>query len=243
MNRPAVPKPDPQRSRSLAPGLIFLAVVLSMTGCSLLQSKPAPPPSGPYHTGMLRLAEGDFAGADQAFRESASHCESGSDGRRSLLFLSFMALDPRNPGAQPDSAALMAARVLNLPNKTPDETLEAEALYVTALDRGADPELRIDPAAPGLAVRFGGCDEPFPPREVRPLPVLVNPTATLLQSADSERGALEDENQALLLKVQEQAMTVQELQLALEEVQAELKRIRELMRLPDTSIVRYSPSK
>ena len=243
MNRPAMPRSDPQRSRSLAPGLISLAVVLSMTGCSLLQSKPAPSPSGPYYTGLLLLAEGDFAGADQAFRESASYCESGSDGRRSLLFLSFMALDPRNPGAQADSAALMAARVLNLPNKTPDETLEAEALYVTALDRGADPELRIDPAAPGLAVRFGGCDQPFPPREVRPLPVLDNTTATVLRSADSERGALEEENQALLARVQEQAMTVQALQLALEEAQAELKRIRELMRLPDTSIVRYSPSR
>ena len=114
---------------------------------------------------------------------------------------------------------------------------------MTALDRGADPELRIDLATPGLAVRFGGCDEPFPPRVVRPLPVLDNTTATVLRSADSERGVLEDENQALLARVQEQAMTVQALQLALEEAQAELKRIRELMRLPDTSIVRYSPSR
>lgn len=237
-----MPKPKPQRPRSRTPGVFLLGFALFMTGCSLLKTKPVPPPSGPYHTGIQRLADGDFPGADQAFRESASRCESGADGRRSLLFLSFLALDPRNPDAQPDSAALMAARVLNLPNKTPDETMEAEALYVTALDRGADPDLRVDPAAPGLAVRFGGCDEPFPPRVVRPLPTLDSPTATLLQNFDEERGTLEEENQALRVKVREQETTVAELQLALEELQAELKRLRELMRLPDTSIVRFSPA-
>ena len=111
------------------------------------------------------MADGDFAGAEQAFRDAASRCESGSDGRRALLFLSFLALDPRNPTAHPDSAALMAARFLNLPGNTREETLEAEALYITALDYGADPELRIDPANPGFAVRFGDCDQPFPPRD------------------------------------------------------------------------------
>lgn len=238
-----MPKRRPRVTRLRVPGVFFLALALFMTGCSLLKSKPAPPPSGPYYTGLQHLAEGDFGEADLAFRESASRCESGTEGRRSLLFLSFLALDPRNPDAQPDSAALMAARVLNLPNKTPEETMEAEALYVTALDRGADPDLRLDPATPGFAVRFGGCDQPFPPRVTRPLPTLASPTASILESSAGERGTLEEENQALRTKVQEQAMTVEELQLALEGLQAELKRLRDLMRLPDTSMVRSSPAK
>jgi hypothetical protein len=236
---------SPQRPRPRHAGLIILVMAFSMTGCSLLKGKPGPPVSEPYRLGLLRLADGDFAGADRAFRESASRCESGREGRRALLFLSFLAQDPRNPEAQPDSAALLAARFLNLPNKTPDEALEAEALYVAALDRGADPDLRIDPAAPGLAVRFGGCDEPFPPREVRPLPVLDSPTFLLLQSIDAERSALMDQNQALRLEaeelgltVEESGLTIEELRLTVEELQAELERIRALLRLPDTSTVR-----
>lgn len=239
MKRRGMPDPDPKESRPRVPGVIFLVVVLSVTGCSLLKSKPAPPVSGPYHTGLVHLDGGNFPGAEQAFRESASHCESGDEGRRALLFLSFLALDPRNPAAHPDSAALMAARVLNLPNKTPEETLEAEALYVAALDRGADPELRLNPAAPGLAVRFGGCDEPFTPRVVRPLPVLDHPTAAILQRSGAERSALEDENRELRLTVEKKDATLEELRLTIEGLQAELLRIRELMKLPDTSTVRY----
>ncbi|MCK5651804.1 MAG: hypothetical protein KAJ42_10520, partial [Gemmatimonadetes bacterium] len=127
--------------------------------------EPAPP--SVFDAGLALMADGDFAGAEMDFRDAATRCESGSDGRRALLFLSFLALDPRNPTAHPDSAALMAARFLNLPGKNREETLEAEALYITALDHGADPELRIDPADPGFAVRFGACDQPFPPRTFR----------------------------------------------------------------------------
>jgi len=205
-------------------------------------SSVSTPISTPYETGVLRLAEGNFAEAERAFRESAALCESGREGRRAILFLSLLTQDPRNPEAQPDSAALMATRFLNLPNNTPDEVLEAEALYLAALDRGADPDLRLDPAAPGLAVRFGGCDEPFPPREERPLPVLDNPTYLLLQNLDAEKQALVDQNEALrqVLATEGRTLTDQNeaLRLTVEELQAELERIRKLLRLPDTSTAR-----
>jgi hypothetical protein len=169
------------------PGIILVFSLLSLAGCSVLE--PVAEPAGPsvFDVGLARLADGDFAGAEQTFRDAASRCESGSDGRRALLFLSFLALDPRNPAAHPDSAALMAVRFLNLPNKTLEETLEAEVLYLTALDYGANPELQIDPENPGFAVRFGDCDQPFPPIVDRPLPILESSTSGLLKTLGEER--------------------------------------------------------
>jgi hypothetical protein len=158
-----------------------------------------------------------------------------------MLFLSILALDPRNPAAHPDSAALMAARVLNLPANSQEDILEAEALYITSLDYGADPELRIDPADPGLAVRFGDCDQPFPPRIVRPLPVLDSPTSGLLKSLDDERGTLTQENQRLSYTVRRLRQVSDSLQAQVDTLQAELARIRQLIRLPDTAIVRPPP--
>jgi hypothetical protein len=187
------------------------------------------------------LANGDFTGAELAFRDAASRCESGSDGRRALLFLSILSLDPRNTAAHPDSAALMAARFLNLPSNTREEVLEAEALYIAALDYGADPELRIDPVNPGFAVRFGDCDQPFPPRDDRPLPTLESSTSGRLRSLDEERDALTQENQELRYTVRRLRTASDSLQARVEALEAELGRIRQLIRLPDTTAVRRPP--
>jgi hypothetical protein len=135
----------------------------------------------------------------------------------------------------------MAARFLNLPNKSLEETLEAEALYVTALDYGADPELRVDPANPGFAVRFGGCDEPFPPRAVRPLPVLESSSAGRLRLLDEERDSLIRQNQQLRNTVGHLRLVSDSLQARVDSLEAELNRIRQLIRLPDTSAVRRPP--
>jgi hypothetical protein len=223
--------------------LLFLALPLglSFAGCSFLQ--PVAQPTGPseFEMGLARLAHGDFVGADSSFRELASRCESGTDGRKALLFLSFLALDPRNPAAHPDSAALMAQRFLNLPGKTLEGTLEAEALYVTALDHGADPGLRIDPADPGFAVRFGDCDAPFPSRTVRPLPILEGSTLGRLRMLGEERDSLVQRNQQLRYTVGRLRFLSDSLQAQVDTLQAELDRIRQLIRLPDTSVVRPQP--
>lgn len=208
---------------------VFLVGIFFSTalGCSWMGKGLDPPPYSPYQEGVLALAEGDFDAADRAFRESASVCESGREGRRALLFLSLLALDPRNPDASPDSASLMAVRFLQLPYTARDENLEAEGLYVAALDRGADPELRPDPGNSALALRFERCGELFPPMEARPLPELERPTAGVIQGLDAERRALQAENATL--------------QQTVRELQAELERIRGLLRRPDTAGVR-SPS-
>jgi hypothetical protein len=207
-------------------------------GCKHLDPVLEPAAPSVFETGLASLAEGDFTNAELRFREAASRCESGRDGKRSVLFLSFLALDPRNPAAHPDSAALMAARFLNLPGISREETMEAEALYVTALDYGADPGLRLDPVNPGLAVRFGDCDQPFPPRDNRPLPVLDNPTSGRLKSLDEERGTLSQANQQLRYTVQQLRHRSDSLQAQVDTLGAELTRIRRLIRLPDTVVGR-----
>ena len=219
-------------SSTMALSLLFLA------GCSYLEPVREPAVPSVFDVGLALMADGDFAGAELAFRDAASRCESGSDGRRALLFLSFLALDPRNPTALPDSAALMAARVLNLPGNSREETLEAEALYLTALDHGADPELRVDPVDPGFAVRFGGCDQPFPPRVDRPLPILESPTSGLLKSLDEARSTLTQENQQLRYTVRQLRHASDSLQARVDTLETELERIRQLIRLPDTSVAR-----
>jgi hypothetical protein len=212
--------------------------LLLLAGCSLIQPAAEPVTPTVFEIGLSQMADGDFPAAEQAFRQSASRCESGSHGRRALLFLSFLALDPRNPATNPDSSALMAARFLNLPGNTREETLEAEALYVTALDYGADPELRVDPTNPGFAVRFGDCDQPFPPRDNRPLPTLEGSTLGRLQSLDAEKGALVQENQQLRYSVGRFRRASDSLQAQVDTLAAELERIRQLIRLPDTAVTR-----
>jgi len=219
-------------------GIIPSLFLLLMAGCRHLEPVPPPAPPSLFDIGLAHMANGDFVGAELTFRDAASRCESGSAGRRSLLFLSFLALDPRNPAAHPDSAALMAARFLNLPGNSREETLEAEALYVAALDYGADPELGIDPVDPGFAVRFGDCDQPFPAREDRPLPVLESPTSGLLKSLDEERGTLTQENQQLRSTVRRLRTSSDSLQARVDALEAELERIRQLIQLPDTTFAR-----
>lgn len=214
----------PRRARSGLPALVLGILSLIAFGCSWMGGRAGPSSTSPYENGLSLLAEGDFEGADEAFRESAASCESGREGRRAILFLSLLELDPRNPNAHPDSAALMAMRFLFLPLSPPAEALQAEGLYVAALDRGADPGLRPDPESPGFAIRFERCGEPVPSGEEPPLPVLDRPTSSLLQRLDAERSSLTARNEAL--------------QRTVEELQAELERIRGLMKLPDTTRVR-----
>ncbi|MGW8265070.1 MAG: hypothetical protein ACWGSQ_01815 [Longimicrobiales bacterium] len=217
--------PRQARSGFSKPALGMLSLLA--LGCSWMGGPSGPSSLSPYQSGLSLLAEGDFEGADEAFRESAASCESGREGRRAILFLSLLELDPRNPNAHPDSAALMAMRFLLLPVSPPAEALQAEGLYVAALDRGADPGLRPDPESSEFAIRFERCSEPVSSVEQPPLPVLARPTSSVLQGLYAERAALAARNEAL--------------QRTVEELQAELERIRGLMKLPDTTRVRRPP--
>ena len=61
-----------RRGRSVAGGFLVASLLL-FAGCSL--TKPLPEPAAPptvFETGLALMADGDFAGAELAFRRAAS---------------------------------------------------------------------------------------------------------------------------------------------------------------------------
>lgn len=224
MMAPAPPLRPRRPRRLLRAGVLYLAVGVTLQGCGTAFGGLFSPGVTPYQTGVLQLSEGQFAAADSAFRDAASRCESGREGRRALLFLALLHQDPRNPEPLPDTAALMAGRVLQLPDAPAEDRLEAEALWVSALERGADPELRPDPGSPGFAPHFRDCRDSLPPRELGEVPYPDVTASSDVRGLRRERDALAGQNERL-------ARTVAELQ-------AELDRIRKLLTGPDTAGVR-----
>lgn len=205
-------------------------------GCSVFSGEgekvePQPEPEAPYIRAATLLEAGQYEAAGAALREVASRCESGERGRRALLLLAALDLDPRNVEAEPDSAALMAARFLSLPGLPVSERPLGETLYVLALDRGGDPGLRPAEGESALARRFSDCGEPVADRVVT-LPVLPESSegVSILElqgardSAVARVGELTSQNAALRARVAE--------------LEAELERIRRILRArPDTTDV------
>jgi hypothetical protein len=153
------------------------------------------------------------------------------------VLLSTLWLDPRHALAHPDSGAVLAARVLYLPDADPAERFLARSLYRTALELGADPYLRpalVDaPGAPALS--FADCGAPVP-RTPAPLPILGR------ESLTATVARLEKERDALTARVSELSEgqraleeRVQALQAELRTAETELQRIRRLLSGPDTT--------
>lgn len=203
-------------------------------GCSLLPwsgegLEPEPEPEPPYIRAATLLEAGRYEAAAAALREVASRCESGERGRHALLLLAALDLDPRNAEAEPDSAALMAARFLYLPGLPVAERPLGETLYVLALDRGGDPDLRPTEGEGGLAERFSDCGEPVSGRVVT-LPVL--PTSQEGESIVE----LEAERDSAVARATELASENEALEARVAELEAELERIRRILRArPDTT--------
>lgn len=217
-----------------APRALTVIVALLAGACGLLpRGGEGPAPEPPYIRAATMLEAGRYPEASVALREIASRCESGDRGRHALLLLAALDLDPRNPEAEPDSAALMAARFLSLPDLPVDERPLGQTLYVLALDRGGDPGLRPGPTdgPGGMARRFSEChrDEPVPASIVA-LPVLPEGGGgeSMLElqgerdSAVARARELTDQNRALRARVAE--------------LETELARIRSILRArPDTT--------
>ena len=190
--------------------------------------------------GALQLLQRqDVIAAERVFRQIASSCESGEEGRRSLLLMSALWLD-QHPRAHPDSAAILAARFLSLPDADLLERTMARTIYLLALDMGADPDLR--PARvegpDALALTFEDCDQPRAPLIVA-LPTLDRePLIRLVQRLEAERDSVSrrangaEQGSAALQK------RVQELEAELQSARAEIERIRRLLGGRDTTTVR-----
>jgi hypothetical protein len=190
---------------------------------------------------------GSFAEADRLLRAIASVCENGENGKHALMLLSALSLDPRNQAANPDSAALLAARYLFLPDVDPAERLVAESIYALALDFGANPNLRpARTSGPGrFALRFSDCGSaPASLADpLTPLPLLGRESrAAALHALLAERDSLltrisqsEQESQRLGRRAKDLEEELLRVQAELQTAQAELQRIRRLLGGPDTT--------
>lgn len=205
------------RLQSIAPAM----VLLTAWGCAVGPGgggsrSGGQGPSDLLSGGIRAMEEGDHRAASEWLHRLTARCESGDYGRRAMLLLATLALDPRNPDGSPDHAAWLTARALSLPEREPGEHLMAETLFLLALERGArvpedgasGPE---DGDRPPVAARFRDCRAGAPAPTVQPaaLPTLPGaPTALLYSRLRSERDALRSR---------------------VAELEAELARIRELL--------------
>lgn len=138
-----------RRRRSVL--LTAMLVLLTLWGCATVgeEAREAPPPANEamapadsLAAAVRALEAGAYSEAVRALRWAASRCQAGTYGRRALLLLTATTLDPRNPDASLDEGAALAARALTLPGIDPDDRTVAEVLYLTALERGAEPPLQ-----------------------------------------------------------------------------------------------------
>lgn len=129
----------PARTRGLRAFAVVVAVPL-LGACGLILETVEPEPERSFYAeGVHALEVGDFAGAEDRFRRVAARCESGAEGRSSLLALTTLHLDLGNPNGRPDEAARFAAIHLNLPHAPAAERSLARTLYLLSIYRGADP--------------------------------------------------------------------------------------------------------
>jgi hypothetical protein len=191
------------------------------------RARPAASPAGVltgddsplFRRGLRLLGEGRFAAADSTLRRVVARCARRDEVERAFLALASLHLDARNPAAQPDSAALMAARYLTAADAPPLGRRLAEGMWIQALDRGADPGVppgdESRGAPPCSASRT--VDSPaLPTLESRRYAELLEETSNRLDSlAAAHREALRE----------------------VAELEAELARIRRLLQEPDTLAV------
>jgi hypothetical protein len=199
-------------------------------------------PPRDYEVALTTLQRGDVVGAERLLRQVASFCASGEDGRKSLLLLSTIWLD-RHPQAKPDSAAVLAARVLGLPDADLLERSVARSIYLLALELGADPKLR--PARVSgpryLALSFSSCEQPLPPLTAQ-LPELGRePLSATVRRLETERDSLAQQARATVERSGALDARIQELESQLRASHAELERLRRLLGGRDTTSVRPRP--
>lgn len=190
---------NPRRARAPGrwrPALTGMSALLLTAACTVVSGAPRAPGGPDLQLGIEALAAGSYGEAGSRLRDVASRCEAGAPGRRAVLLLAAMALDPRNPDASPDDGARIAAHYLDLPGAGADDRMVAETLYLMARGFGAAPgdPREADTAASavtqGLAPRFAGCrmaDEGEGAAPARPLPELPDTAYVARLRADRDR--------------------------------------------------------
>lgn len=219
--------------------LIVLGLIGAGAGCAWLPGHAGPEGlEGPavsheerFRAGLHAAEAADFEGARVALGDLAARCETGPWGRDAVLILGALELSPRNPGGSPSIAAGLLARYLQEPSSPPSSLILAEAMYLAALDRGAEPvanPFAPGPAAPPVAHRFAACHRESEPEPVRALPILPAPGSTR-QALDQVRS----ERDSLAVLADSLTVLTDALSRRNAALEAELDRIRRLL-LPDT---------
>ena len=186
--------------------------------------------SGQVRSGPVLVADA-YPAETADLRELAAMCEAGAAGRRAVLLLATAALDPRNPDADADRAARLAAVFLGLPRARGDERALAETLYLLALDRGAVVDTPADTLNADSSSAMSTAEGPGEPLRV---------AARFHDcSADVGRATAPDALPTLPGEPLAGAATERDsLQARVRELEAELERIRTLLQedvTPDTA--------
>lgn len=233
-------------ARAGAVALTLVATLFVFGGCASMRG-PSPdesttiepdPNAAPDAELALRLAlraldAGNVSFARRRLERIAADCRATDPAirQRAALVLASIALDPRHPDGTPDEAALIAARVLQDASPGDADAALARSLYLIALDRGAAPVTRFEPAA-----ETAGCATP--PGQLRDtpveLPVPIEPTSAGRFTALQDTLRVRTDS---LRTLREELSTSRQRTEALE---AEIERIRILLRggLDDPDTIR-----
>ncbi len=122
-----------------------VAIAGLLVGCATLK---APLESGGekrFEEALAALARGDYRSAHEGFSWVAQNDRDDDHGRRALLILAALELDPRNPERRIGSGTDVAASYLTLTERPAWTNPLAQTLYLLGLELGAAEE-RVEKA-------------------------------------------------------------------------------------------------
>ena len=181
-----------------------LAVAGLLTGCATLKASLESRGEERFEQSLAALARGDYRAAHEGLSWVARNDPDEKHGRRALLVLAALELDPRNPARRIAVGADVAASYLELSERAPWTDPLAQTLYLLGLELGAAEE-RVEKA------------EREAERVAARLPELPGPTvAARIRNVEQERDRLKTR--------------VETLEKQLDEKEQELQRIRKTIR-------------
>jgi hypothetical protein len=122
-----------------------LAVAGLLTGCATLKGSLESRAEERLEASLAALARGDYRAAHEGLAWVAEHDAGDKHGRRALLALAALELDPRNPDRRIAAGTDVAASYLTLEEKDSWTNPVAQTLYLLGLELGAAEE-RVEKA-------------------------------------------------------------------------------------------------
>lgn len=201
------------RFRALAVGVLTLAITACATVGSLFEQNG----EDRFAAGMSALESGDYANANLQLGWVAEHYPNEEIGKRALLIVSALELDPRNPTRRVALGSELAAAYLKRPS-IPDWTAPmAQTLYLLGLELGATEE-KVAQAEADKALAERRLNENLPK-----LPNSATPWPTRLRQS-------KEEQDRLAKRVEQLEAQLADREKKLAEKEKELERIRKTLK-------------